>query len=101
MKVMVRMLRSPWALGLPRLRHSTRSGRAFVLRRRERGRSSPESTGMRLLPYVDDFLALRPRETWMGAGCADGDLACFRATLADTLRAALRRPERSRAAPRL
>ena len=58
MKVMVRMLRSPWAPGLPRLRHSTRSGRAFVLRRRERGRSSPESTGMRLLPYVDDFLAL-------------------------------------------
>ena len=58
MKVMVRMLRSPWAPGLPRLRHSTRSGRAYVLRCRARGRNSPELTGMRLLPYVDDFLAL-------------------------------------------
>ena len=74
MRVMVRMLRSPVAPTAPRLRRRT-LGRAYVLRlrrcgRRGASRGAPSTThpfsrqgdvnlrGMRILPYVDDFLAL-------------------------------------------
>ena len=75
MRVMVRMLRSPVAPTAPRLRRRT-LGRAYVLRlrrcgRRGASRDAPSTSthsfsrqgdvnlrGMRILPYVDDFLAL-------------------------------------------
>ena len=58
MRVMVRMLRSPGAPSLARLRRSAASGRALVLRL-SRGHSRPPSLyGMRVLPYVDDFLLI-------------------------------------------
>lgn len=61
MRVMVRMLRSPLALPAARVRRSA-SGRAHVLRL-DRSKSTDaygrvRSRGMRVLPYVDDFLAL-------------------------------------------
>jgi hypothetical protein len=62
MRVMVRMLRSPLALPAARLRRRA-TGRAHVLRlNREQGGASAyartRARGMRVLPYVDDFLAL-------------------------------------------
>ena len=56
MRVMVRMLRSPMAPTLERARRRTAAGRRFSLRLRARARPDPRSTGMRVLPYVDDFL---------------------------------------------
>ena len=57
MRVMVRMLRSPTAPSLARLRRSAASGRALVLRLSRRG-ALAGSRGLRILPYVDDFLCL-------------------------------------------
>lgn len=57
MRVMVRMLRSPTAPSLARLRRSAASGRALVLRLARRGGVSG-ARGFKILPYVDDFLAL-------------------------------------------
>lgn len=57
MRVMVRMLRSPTAPSLARLRRSAASGRALVLRLSRRGGAST-ARGLRILPYVDDFLAV-------------------------------------------
>jgi hypothetical protein len=62
MRVMVRMLRSPLALPAARLRRRA-SHRAYVLRLNRTGScDDPFVTarvrGMRVLPYVDDFLAL-------------------------------------------
>ena len=56
MRVMVRMLRAPGAATFERLRRRTASGRAAMLRLGSRG--DPWVRGMRVLPYVDDFLAL-------------------------------------------
>lgn len=56
MRVMVRLLRAPRAATLEVLRRQTARGRAATLRL---GRSrDPWIHGMRVLPYVDDFLAL-------------------------------------------
>ena len=57
MRVMVRMLRSPTAPSLARLRRSAASGRALVLRLSRRG-SASGARGLRVLPYVDDFLVI-------------------------------------------
>lgn len=58
MRVMVRMLRSPLALPAARLRRGA-TGRAHVLRLARKGyEAGPRSRGMRVLSYVDDFLAL-------------------------------------------
>ena len=56
MRVMVRLLRAPAAATLERLRRQTASGRAAVLRLGSR--HDPRVRGMRVLPYVDDFLCL-------------------------------------------
>lgn len=56
MRVMVRLLRAPAAATLERLRRQTASGRAAVLRLGSR--RDPRVRGMRVLPYVDDFLCL-------------------------------------------
>jgi hypothetical protein len=56
MRVMVRMLRAPQAVTPARLRRATAAGRAAVLRLGRRG--DPWVRGMRVLPYVDDFLCL-------------------------------------------
>ena len=56
MRVMVRLLRAPAAATLERLRRQTASGRAAVLRLGRRG--DPWVRGMRVLPYVDDFLCI-------------------------------------------
>jgi len=56
MRVMVRMLRAPAAATFERLRRQTASGRAAILRLGRRG--DPWVRGMRVLPYVDDFLCL-------------------------------------------
>ena len=59
MRVMVRLLRSPMAPTLERIRRATQSGRRVVLRlARDAGRPRPSIYGMRMLPYVDDFLCL-------------------------------------------
>jgi len=59
MRVMVRVLRAPMAPTLERARRQTRGGRAFVLRFYQRHYlPGPRSYGMRVLAYVDDFLAL-------------------------------------------
>ena len=55
MRVMVRMLRTPTAPSLARVRRSAASGRALVLRLARRGGCSM-ARGLRVLPYVDDFL---------------------------------------------
>ena len=57
MRVMVRMLRTPTAPSLARLRRSAASGKALVLRLARRGRASG-ARGLRILPYVDDFLCI-------------------------------------------
>ena len=56
MRVMVRMLRAPRTATFERLRRQTASGRAAILRLGRRG--DPWTRGMRMLAYVDDFLAL-------------------------------------------
>lgn len=56
MRVMVRMLRAPQAATFERLRRQTAGGRAAILRLGSRG--DPWVRGCRVLPYVDDFLAL-------------------------------------------
>jgi hypothetical protein len=57
MRVMVRMLRSPTAPSLARLRRSAASGRALVLRL-ARSHGTSAARGLRVLPYVDDFLVI-------------------------------------------
>jgi ribonuclease HI len=57
MRVMVRMLRSPTAPSLERLRRSAASGKALVLRLARRGGVSL-ARGFKILGYVDDFLAV-------------------------------------------
>ena len=67
MRVMVRLLRSPMAPTLERARRRTAGGRAVVLRlHRSDHVAGPRSTGIRCLPYVDDFLCIaRTRgEAW-------------------------------------
>lgn len=59
MRVMVRVLRAPMAPTLERVRRRTAAGRSYVLRlHRGFGTPGPRTYGMRVLPYVDDFLAL-------------------------------------------
>lgn len=62
-RVLVRLLRSPVAPSLARLQRSAAAGRALVLRLSRRGRRSPSLSGMRLLPYVDDFLVVAASQT--------------------------------------
>ena len=56
MRVMVRMLRAPSVATFERLRRMTRRGQSAALRLGRRG--DPWVRGMRVLPYVDDFLCL-------------------------------------------
>jgi biotin operon repressor len=56
MRVMVQQLRSPTAATVGQLRRGAASGRAMRLRLGRRG--DPTSRGMRVLPYVDDFLVM-------------------------------------------
>ena len=56
MRVMVQQLRSPGAATLERLRRRVGGGAAMRLRLGRQG--DPWSRGMRVLPYVDDFLCL-------------------------------------------
>ena len=59
MRVMVRMLRSPMAPALRVARLRTRGGRAFALRLdSHHATAAPSVRGFRVLPYVDDFLAI-------------------------------------------
>ena len=58
MRVMVRLLRSPMAPAHRVARLRTRSGRAFRLRLDSKTSYDPRVHGMRILPYVDDFLAI-------------------------------------------
>ena len=53
---MVQQLRSPTAATVEQLRRGAASGRAMRLRLGRRG--DPTSRGMRVLPYVDDFLVM-------------------------------------------
>ena len=55
MRVMVRMLRSPYAPTVERMRLMTQRGRRVLLRMR---RGKRHAVGIRCLAYVDDFLAL-------------------------------------------
>lgn len=56
MRVMVQQLRSPTAATVGQLRRGAASGRAMRLRLGRRG--DPASRGLRVLPYVDDFLVM-------------------------------------------